>query len=143
MHQPAARPATSAQPATPAQSATWSRTYPGRPNQARQARRFLASVLDGCTAAEDAVLCLSELAANALTHSNSCRKGGQFTIRAHLRNGCVRVEVHDDGGPWTQPASSDGQCGRGLFIVSQLARDWGRTGDSETGWTVWFEMDCP
>jgi hypothetical protein len=32
--------------------------------------------------------------------------------------------------------------GRGLLIVASLARAWGRAGDSERGWTVWFEMDA-
>ncbi|HUY51489.1 MAG TPA: ATP-binding protein [Streptosporangiaceae bacterium] len=50
---------------------TWSRSFPAQPDQVRHARRFLAQVLDGCPAADDAILCLSELTSNALTHSNS------------------------------------------------------------------------
>jgi hypothetical protein len=34
------------------------------------------------------------------------------------------------------------QHGHGLHIISQLARTWGITGDSDTGWIVWFEADC-
>jgi hypothetical protein len=30
-----------------------------------------------------------------------------------------------------------------LFIVSQLASNWGISGDSQAGRTVWFELDCP
>jgi anti-sigma regulatory factor (Ser/Thr protein kinase) len=122
----------------------WSRTYPGRADHVGEARRFLAGVLDDRPVAYDAILCLSELAANAVTHSNSREPGGLFTIRASVRHrDHVRVEVKDQGGPWVQPASTDGQHGRGLFIVSQLASDWGISGDGRAGWTVWFEIACP
>lgn len=83
-----------------------------------------------------------ELATNATLHSHS-RNGGHFTVRAQIHVGRLRVEVCDDGGPWTRPAHGrNGQHGRGLLIVAQLAHDWGRAGDSETGWIVWFEIDC-
>jgi serine/threonine-protein kinase RsbW len=121
---------------------TWSCAFPATPAQARAARRSLARILDGHPAADDAVLCLSELAANATIHSRS-RNGGHFTVRAQFGEGCVRVEVHDQGGPWKQPAPAGDQHGRGLLIVASLARDWGITGDSHTGWTVWFEIDGP
>jgi anti-sigma regulatory factor (Ser/Thr protein kinase) len=111
--------------------------------QAREARRFLAAILDGRPGADDAVLCLSELAANAAIHSDSRRPGGHFTVRTEMRDDHLRVEVHDEGGPWTWPHREDARHGRGLLIVSKLARTWGRTGDSATGWTVWFEMDSP
>jgi serine/threonine-protein kinase RsbW len=122
----------------------WSRRYPGRADQIREARRFLAGVLDGCPTADDAILCLSELATNAVTHSNSRQPGGLFTVRAGIRaSGRVRVEVEDQGGPWTQQVCADGQHGRGLHVVSQLAHAWGITGNSHTGWTVWFECGRP
>jgi hypothetical protein len=28
-------------------------------------------------------------------------------------------------------------------IVSRLALRCGRSGDGQSGWRVWFEMDCP
>jgi anti-sigma regulatory factor (Ser/Thr protein kinase) len=122
---------------------TWSRTYPGCADQVRDARRFLAGVLAGRSIADDAALCLSELAANAVTHSNSRRPGGSFTVHVEIRQGdLVRVEVEDQGGSWTQSVCADGQHGRGLLIVGHLARNWGITGDSHTGWTVWFEITC-
>ena len=122
----------------------WSRTFPASPGEAREARRFLSSILDGSPAADDAVLCLSELVSNAIVHSHSRRPGGTFTVSAQVNASFLRVEVHDGGGPWTQPVRSrDGAHGRGLLIVARLATAWGRTGDSETGWTVWFTMDCP
>ena len=128
---------------TTARLLTWSRAFPGTPAQAREARRFLAAILDGHPAADDAVLCLSELAANATIHSQSGKPGGHFTVRAEIHGDDLRVEVHDQGGPWTRLPRGDEPHGRGLLIVSQLSRAWGRTGDSGTGWTVWFQMHCP
>jgi anti-sigma regulatory factor (Ser/Thr protein kinase) len=123
----------------------WSRVFPATPAQAREARQFLADILAGSPAADDAIVCVSELAANATLHSLSREPGGQFTVRAQLRRGDrLRVEVHDQGGAWARHLTAhDAPHGRGLGIVDRLARDWGRSGDSQTGWTVWFEMDCP
>jgi hypothetical protein len=121
---------------------TWSRDFPGTPEQAGKARRFLAAILDGRSAAGDAALCLSELVSNACLHSRSREPGGHFTVRAELSAKGLRVEVRDDGGPWVWPAEPD-EHGRGLLIVGALARAWGRAGDdSRRGWTVWFEMDA-
>ena len=120
----------------------WSRAFPGTPAQVRETRRFLATVLAGQDAADDAVLCLSELVSNAVVHSDSGQPGGHFTVRVEMNEDSLRVEVRDDGGSWHEPVSGtpDEQHGRGLTIVSQLARAWGRDGDSETGWIVWYEI---
>jgi serine/threonine-protein kinase RsbW len=127
---------------TTASAQVWSRAFAATPAQVREARRFLASVLDGHLEVGDAVLCLSELASNATIHSRSRQPGGHFTVRAEMHSDHLRVEVHDQGGPWTQLPRDDEPHGRGLLIVSQLAHNWGRTGDVTTGWTVWFEMHC-
>jgi anti-sigma regulatory factor (Ser/Thr protein kinase) len=119
---------------------TWSRVFPGTPDQAGKARRFLAAVLEGRPAADDATLCLSELVSNACLHSRSGEPGGQFTVRAELSAKGLRVEVRDGGGPWVWPAEA-GEHGRGLLIIGSLARAWGRAGERERGWTVWFEID--
>ena len=137
MHEPATRHV-----AATALPFTWSRAFPATPAQARQARNFLSAILDDRPAADDAILCLSELVTNATIHSNSRRPGGHFTVRVQLSAGCVRVEVQDEGGPWTQPVPGDVQHGHGLHIISQLARAWGITGDCGTGWTVWAEVTC-
>jgi len=130
-------------PGTAMQDPGWSRTFPATPDRVREARSFLAAILHAWASADDAVLCLSELASNAVTHSSSRNAGGHFTVCVSIRHGYARIEVHDGGGPWTSQADSDLAGGRGLLIVSQLARRWGRSGNSHAGWTVWFDIDVP
>jgi anti-sigma regulatory factor (Ser/Thr protein kinase) len=122
---------------------TWARTFPAVPAQVREARRFLAGLLDGGPAAGDALICLSELVSNAVVHSRSRESGGSFTLRVQLADQRLRVEVCDQGGPWHSPGrpSSAEPGGRGLLIVGQLASRWGCEGHSRTGWTVWFELE--
>jgi hypothetical protein len=60
-----------------------------------------------------------------------------------LRGEQLRVEVRDGGGPWAESRHPDELHGRGLVIVSRLARRCGRGGNGRSGWLVWFEMDCP
>jgi hypothetical protein len=137
-------PATPSATPTTAPSLAWSRTFPATPAQAPEVRRFLSAILDGSPAADDAVLCLSELATNATLHSHSGEPGGHLTVRAQMHAGRLRVEVHDQGGSWSRPARRrDGQHGRGLLLVACLADAWGRAGDSAAGWSVWYEMDVP
>jgi len=129
------------------------RVFPGAAVQVREARRFLAGVLDGCPAGDDALLCASELATNAVLYSRSGRPGGRFAVRSAVRAGRVRVEVEDEGGPWRPGGEQNGQngqsgqngqngqSGRGLVIVGQLASRWGRDDHGDRR-TVWFEIDC-
>ena len=123
------------------------RVFPGAAVQVREARRFLARVLDGCPAGDDALLCASELATNAVLYSRSGRPGGRFAVRSAVRAGRVRVEVEDEGGPWRPggeqngQSGQSGQSGRGLVIVGQLASRWGRDDHGDRR-TVWFEIDC-
>ena len=116
------------------------RVFPGEAWQVREARRFLAGVLDGCPAAGDALVCVSELATNAVLHSRSGRPGGRFTVCAAARPGNVRVAVADEGGPWRQERDGDGQSGHGLLIVRELASRWGWD-EGGAGRTLWFEID--
>jgi two-component sensor histidine kinase len=93
-------------------------------------------VLDGCPAADDAILVLSELAANAVVHSASQQPGGTFTVTADIRHGQhVRIEVRDDGGPWHHPGHQDRP--HGLDIIARLATSHGVSGDPLTGWATW------
>ena len=73
-------------------------SFPGRPDQVRHVRAFIAHFLDGHPAAEDAVLMVSELAANACAHSASGLPGGIFIVRAQVSDTArVCVEVEDQG----------------------------------------------
>ncbi len=136
MHKPATREAA-------APPLTWSRAFPGHPDQVREARAFLRAALDGCPAADDAVLCVSELAANAVLHSDSRKPGGTFTVRAEIHHGdYVWVEVEDNGGRWNQHAHRDGRP-HGLDIVRALATESGMDGDPITGWAAWARFDVP
>ena len=122
---------------------TCSRTFPATAAQVREARLFLAGILGDQRFAADALLCLSELASNAVVHSRSREPGGSFTVRAQLDGQRLRVEVGDQGGPWHTPtrASTHKEDGRGLLIVGQLAARWGCEGHSRYGWTVWYELE--
>ena len=116
-------------------------TIPGRAENVREARAFVAKALSQLpNIAEAAVLLTSELVSNAVIHSNSCRPGGTIRLLIAQMTGGIRVEVTDDGSELGAPSvkgdvyASDGH---GLFLVQSLADQWGYLRD-ETGTTVWF-----
>jgi serine/threonine-protein kinase RsbW len=120
-----------------------SRVFQARADQVCEARAFLRAALDGCPAADDAVLCISELATNAVLHSDSRKAGGTFTVRAEVHEGdYLWVEVEDNGGPWNQHTQPDGHP-HGLDIVAALTAESGIDGDPITGWAVWARLDVP
>lgn len=121
----------------------WTREFPARPDQVGQARKFLARALEGCPVADDAVLCLSELASNSVLHSSSRKPRGTFTVHAEMQpGGYVRVEVRDEGGPWDEHPRTD-ERPHGLAIVRGLAADSGIDGNALTGWIAWARLDWP
>jgi anti-sigma regulatory factor (Ser/Thr protein kinase) len=121
-----------------------SRTYAATADQVRHARAFLRRALDGCPATDDAVLLISELCANAVQHSSSSDPGGTFTVHVEVHEGeHVCVEVRDRGGLWVAKGPRDDGRGHGLNILREIASDWGREGDPEAGWTIWFRLDWP
>lgn len=127
--------------ARPVQAWTWE--FPARPEQVGQARKFLATALGGCPVADDALLCLSELASNSVLHSASSRPGGAFTVRVEVRHGdYVRIEVRDKGGPWDERPCADGRA-HGLAIVRALAAASGTDGETSTGWIAWARLEWP
>ena len=60
---------------------TWSKIFPGTPEQVGKARRFLAAILEGCLAADDAALCLSELVSDASCTAGLGSLGGSSRSR--------------------------------------------------------------
>jgi serine/threonine-protein kinase RsbW len=129
--------------AAPALTLASSRVFQARADQVREAREFLRAALEGCPAADDAILCISELATNAVLHSDSRKAGGTFTVRAEVHPGdYLWVEVEDNGGPWNQRAHPGGRP-HGLDIVAGLTADSGIDGDPITGWAVWARLDWP
>jgi anti-sigma regulatory factor (Ser/Thr protein kinase) len=106
-----------------------------------QMRRWLRRALNRCPAADDVLLCASELAGNAVLHSNTRKPGGTFSVRAEVSpDEYVRIEVMDDGGHWRERASQTGG-GRGLMIVAALASDWGIREAGSSSRTVWARFN--
>jgi anti-sigma regulatory factor (Ser/Thr protein kinase) len=114
----------------------------GRPNrggQVRHARAALAGWLRGCIQADEAILIASEFAANSILHSSS-RDGGEFTLRAELRQDHLRIEVEDAGGPWRDGPRDDSRP-HGFDVVTALAGTgkWGIDGDAR-GRIAWATL---
>jgi len=117
-------------------------TYPGTAEHISTVRADPRPLLHDCPVADDVILCASELAANAALHSNSRLPGGTFTVRILVsRSDFIRVEVHDNGGPWTS-ASADTTGHHGLDIVRALADKWGTDGN-HTARTTWVIFKWP
>jgi anti-sigma regulatory factor (Ser/Thr protein kinase) len=120
------------------------RTFAGIPAQVSEARRWTGRRLADAgvcgEVTEDAVMCVSELATNAIQHSRSGITGGRFRLRLTVVPGVwLRIEVHDDGPLTARPAADDAgplaEGGRGLRLVRELASESG--GD---GTVRWFRM---
>jgi signal transduction histidine kinase len=104
----------------------------------RQARAWAAPILDDCL--EDpgmALVCVSELVANAVLHARtSC------TLTVEERDRTLRITVRDhapDQMPRMQEFSATAVTGRGLRILDQVATRWGVEHDDHSK-SVWFEM---
>jgi hypothetical protein len=92
---------------------------------------------------DDALVCLSELASNAIEHTES--KNSMFTVDVRVLPQSVRIEVRDAGGPNVpvlRPFNEEPlEGGRGLAIVAALSARMGVEGD-EHGRVVWAELSC-
>ncbi|MGW0731292.1 ATP-binding protein [Streptomyces sp. NPDC002851] len=91
----------------------------------------------------DVLLCVSELATNALLHGVPPGRG--FLVRLAYDGDVLRVEVHDSGDgvpriPELQEDEREG--GHGLLLVSALADKWG-VGARAPGKTAWCEFTLP
>jgi hypothetical protein len=124
-------------------SPAWERTYPGEPGQARHLRAALRPLLDGCPAADDIVLIVSELAANAIAHSDSGQPGGTFTVRLRHRGGHIRAEVQDQGSNWDGDLSAAARHPHGLYLTAMLAAACGTAAGPGRSRLVWARIDDP
>ncbi|MFJ9617094.1 ATP-binding protein [Streptomyces noursei] len=111
------------------------------------ARRFAGRVLDdwgltGRAAARsgDVVLCVSELATNALVHGVPPGRG--YLVRLGYDGQVLRVEVHDSGPGVPRIADAIDEGGRGLLLVAALSDKWG-VGERYPGKVVWCEFEGP
>jgi anti-sigma regulatory factor (Ser/Thr protein kinase) len=105
------------------------------------AHAFLAAWgLDGTERGADVLLCVSELATNALVHG--VPPGRQFRLLLRCDGRVLHAEVHDSGGGVprvdTHPDDTD-EGGRGLLLVAVLADKWG-VRERDFGKVVWAEF---
>lgn len=89
---------------------------------------------------DDALLVVSELAANALTHA-----GSSYRLRISATAHALRIEVDDAGAgtPEPQPLTMTEEHGRGLHLVDALAASWGMESAETGGKRVWAELALP
>ncbi|MGW5303364.1 SpoIIE family protein phosphatase [Streptomyces griseoluteus] len=87
-------------------------------------------------AVDTALLLVSEVVTNAVRHGG----GGPVGLRV-VRSGDLLFEVTDEEPelPDMRTAAPDDEAGRGLGVVSRLAKEWGATTSGRRK-TVWFEQ---
>lgn len=105
----------------------WERqAFAGRPELVSAARAWVREHLHaagiGGALADDAELCVSELAGNAVRYSRSGGPDGTYTVGVQVDAHTVSVEVIDAGGdatPTPRTGVGDGRAesGRGLLVV--------------------------
>ncbi|MGP3952966.1 ATP-binding protein [Streptomyces sp. 7N604] len=90
---------------------------------------------------DEVLLCVSELATNALLHGVPPGRGFRLFLSLDGDGGPLRVEVHDSGGghPRIPETGERDESGRGLLLVEALADKWG-VGERAPGKIVWCEF---
>lgn len=118
-----------------APSRVWELTCPGTPEEVARARRWTRDILHDLPCVDDAVLIVSELVTNAITHTASGHADGRFHIVLARSDTALALSVTDRGGtadvPHINHAPDDAINGRGLQLVSQLALHLETVGDAE------------
>ncbi|MEV6436550.1 ATP-binding protein [Streptomyces anulatus] len=93
---------------------------------------------------DDVLLCVTELATNALRHGVPPGRGFKVHIYLERIENALRVELHDSGDGEVCPADelpgAEDEGGRGLLLVAALADKWG-VGEQNPGKIVWCEFD--
>jgi anti-sigma regulatory factor (Ser/Thr protein kinase) len=121
-------------------------TVAGRAEEVSGARAFIAATLaangkERRVDSDAATLLTSELVTNAILHTESGAADGTVTIVVVDVPDGVLIEVIDDGSPGTPVVKGDlfAADGHGLYLVQQLAAQWGYLRDA-AGTTVWFHL---
>lgn len=119
-------------------------TIEGHPRQVSAARAFVARTLSASRLKVDsdaATLLTSEIVTNAIQHTKSGVDGGTVTIVVIGVPRGILVEVIDEGSAGVPIVKGDLYAaeGHGLFLVQQLAAQWGYLRDT-AGTTVWFHL---
>lgn len=96
---------------------------PAVPASASDARRAVASLLDGLDVDRWPVeLVVSEAVANAVVHAYPDRAPGQVRLEAWLEDELLTIVVADDGVGMSSGRDSPG-LGEGLAVIRRLARE--------------------
>jgi anti-sigma regulatory factor (Ser/Thr protein kinase) len=117
----------------------WGRDFPGGEDQVRQVRHWIEDLLPQCDPLAEIVLLASELCTNAVMHTRSGNAGGRFTVDVEWAPWAARVVVGDQRS-LTAPAKTEdatwaAEHGRGLWLVDELADDWGTASHPGHRWT--------
>ncbi|MDA8372617.1 MAG: ATP-binding protein [Nocardiopsaceae bacterium] len=122
------------------------RWFPGSRSSIREVRRFIANRLQGCPATDDAVLVASELATNAIQHTESGTwTTGFLVMLEHTAEEGVLITIHDAGTttrtPYLAESNPNTEHGRGLSLVNAVAKSWGSQGGTAERMT-WCVVQC-
>ena len=123
------------------------RVLPGTADSAAAARLLTRELLGPChPALHTAMLLVSELVTNSVTHSRSALPGGTVTVAVCTGAPGVLIQVRDGGGlteprvVTTQATGAEGaEHGYGLLLVAALADTWGTTTTRE-GRLTWCRV---
>jgi anti-sigma regulatory factor (Ser/Thr protein kinase) len=134
-------------PRRPPGRAVMLRVLPGTTDSAAAARQLTRELLGpGDPALHTAMLLVSELVTNSVTHSRSGLPGGTVTVAVSAGSAGVLIQVRDDGGLTepcvvsTQATGTEGaEHGYGLLLVAALADTWGTTTTRE-GRLTWCRV---
>jgi serine/threonine-protein kinase RsbW len=121
----------------------WEQAFPGNVDQLTRMRAMLGRLLADCPVADDVILLMSELGANAVRHSGSGHAGGMFTVRVLDLPGQYVLGVVEDGGSgWDGNLRGSARDASGLCLVLALSADCGVHGGGRNR-AVWFRVQYP
>ncbi|MFC8078137.1 ATP-binding protein [Streptomyces sp. NPDC057307] len=107
-------------------------SFDADPRHVKAARRVTAAVLERAGVRDREMvgtvqLLVSEIVTNAIVHGTANSVSFQVTCDP-AGDVLIQVDDHSSGGPEVREPGPDDEGGRGMQLVSFLARDWGRKG---------------